>query len=267
MTNDAQQLDDEAAIHAAGGATAVPAPGLPEPPRPLTARARRGAWTEPRVRLWWLAAAAVAATALGLLAVRYLQWRADTRLVREGRVVEAFIYASEGFPVPGRNRPPSSHVTLRYTVDGKDYEVVGYLEGRKEFYVTHTYVPIRVAPDDPLRWTARTEPDPLWFRLIGGMILLPVPVVLALVALLKRAGLLRLWRNGRLVEAVVIDSRHTALAPRARFVRCAAVDVGDKLVRGVHVPRHAADVTRGDVVWLVADPRGGPRAVAVSWMQ
>lgn len=263
--NDPTQLEEQVPVRGSGDAS--PATELPEPPRPLTGRARRGSWTEPRVRLWWLMAAAVAATGLALLATRYLQWRSDTRLVREGMIVQAFIWASDGFPVPGRNRPPSSQVTLRYNVGGRDYEVVGYLEGRKEFYVTHTHVPIRVDPDEPSRWTARADPDPLWFRLLGGMMLLPAAVIFALVALLKRASMLRLWRNGRLVETVVIDSRHTALAPRSRFVRCAAIDPQDKLVRGVHVPRRAADVVPGDAVWLVADPRGGSRAVAVSWMQ
>ena len=270
MTNDAVQQDDAGAPAGPGdgipgGPAASPAP--PEPPRPLTPRARRGAWTEPRVRLWWLSAAAVAAAGLTLLATRYLQWRNDSRLVREGRVVQAFIFASDYFPVPGRRRPPNSVATLRYEVDGKEYEVHGLLEGRKEFYVTHTYIPIRVDPADPGRWTARALPDPLWFRLIGGAMLLPVAALAALVALLKRASLLRLWRGGPAVEAVVIDSRHTAIAPRSRFVRCAAVDPGDKLVRGVHVPQHAAAVGPGDPLWLVADPRGGSRAVAASWMQ
>ena len=92
-------------------------------------------------------------------------------------------------------------------------------------------------------------------------------------ALLERDGwhvnkkrVLRLWRHGRALEAVVMESRQTALAPRSRFVRCAPVEQGDKRVFGVYVPDRAGRASEGDAVWLLADPAGKRDAVSLPWL-
>lgn len=261
------EVDGEAGevntVAAEGGAAVVE---LPDPPRPATPRVRRRAWTEPRVRLWWLAAAAVLAAGVYFLATRYYNWRRDLNVIRNGTEVQAFVYSAEGFPIPGRRRPPTVVVELHYDVGGKTYKVEGYLRGRTESFVIQSYVPIRVDPADPARWTARTEPVPLTMELLSGLMLLPPALLFGAVAWWRRARLLKLWRDGHAIEAVAMESRQTALAPRSRFVRCAPLDGADRRVFGVYVPDGAGRVAEGDSVWLVADPAGTRRAVSLSWL-
>ena len=259
MTDGAER--DEAAADVAAP------PALPDPPRHLTARVRRHSWTEPRVRSWWLVASAVTAVTLFLLGSGYYVWRRDVDLIRNGREVSAWIYAADGIPIPGRHRPPSAPVTLRYEVGGKKYEVDGYLRGRTEPFIIQTYVPIRVDPDDPGRWTARSKPDALWPEMLGGVILLPAVPVLAAVVFFQRARVLKLWRNGRAVEAVVLESRQTAMAPRSRVLRCAPTESSDRRVIGVYAPDRAGRLAPGDTLWILTDPAGGSRAAAALWLQ
>jgi hypothetical protein len=250
-----------------GESAAATDPAPPEPPRPVTPRARSGSWTEPRVRAWWLAAAGVLIVCLYFLTSRYLQWRKDMVLIRDGQPIEAYVYSADGYPIPGRRRPPTSPVELHYEVGGKKYQVQGYLTGRKDSFVVHTNVPIRVDPDNPARFTAREEPTSLTLQLVGGLILLPFTALLAIVAFVQRARLLALWRNGRTLDAIVLDARHTALAPRSWLVRCAPADPEDKRVLSVYVPGRAQPPARGEGLWLVADTGGKPHAVASGWMQ
>jgi hypothetical protein len=219
------------------------------------------------VRSWWLVASAVTLVALYFVASGYSVWHQDVRLIRSGREVSAWIYAADGIPIPGRHRPPDAPVTLRYEVDGTKYEVDGYLRGRTEPFTIQSYVPIRVDPADPSRWTARTHPDALWPEMLGGLMLLPVIPVLAAIVLWQRGRVLRLWRSGRAVEAVVMESRQTAMAPRSRFVRCAPVDVSDKRVIGVYVPDRAGRLAPGDTLWILTDASGGSRAAAALWLE
>jgi hypothetical protein len=261
VTEEQVQPDGAADREAAGLAA------LPEPPRAVTPRVQRHSWTEPRVRSWWLVASAVTLVALYLLGSGFYAWRRDVNLIERGREVSAFIYAAEGYPIPGRHRPPTAPVTLRYEVDGKQYEVDGYLRGRTEPFVIQTYVPIRVDPGDPQRWTARSRPDALWPEVLGGLILLPAVPILWAVVLWQRARVLKLWRVGRAVEAIVLESHQTALAPRSRFLRCAPTDPSDKRVIGVYAPDRAGRLGPGDTLWILTDAGGGSRAVAALWLQ
>jgi hypothetical protein len=246
------------------GATLPGAP--PATPRHVTPGVRRRSWTEPRVRLWWLAAAAVLAASVYFLASRYYTWRKDLHVIRHGVEVQAFVYSAEGMPIPGRRRPPSVVVVLHYEVGGTKYEVEGYLRGRTESFIIQEHVPIRVDPDEPTHWTARTEPVPLRMELLSGLMLLPPALAFGAVAWWRRWGLLRLWREGQALPALVMESRQTALAPRSRFARCAPLDESDKRVFGVYVPDKAGRVAEGDAVWIVAESGEKRRAVAVAWL-
>jgi hypothetical protein len=214
-----------------------------------------------------VAAAGVLLVSLYFLTSRYLKWREDMVLIRDGQLIQAYVYSADGYPIAGRRRPPTSPVELHYEVGGKKYQVQGYLTGRKESFVIQSNVPIRIDPGDPARFTAREEPTSLMLQLVGGLILLPFAVLLALVAVVQRVRLLKLWRTGRTLDAIALDARHTALAPRSWLVRCAPADADDKRVLSVYVPERAQRPARGESLWLVADAGGAPRAVAAQWLQ
>ena len=242
---------------------------LPPPPRDISPAVRRRAWAEPRVRFWWLAAVVVLAIAGYFLGTRYWSWRRQADLVRHGlRLDDATVQRTATEVVRGKRQPPNSLVTLDYTVGGRPYTVDGFLVGRTDWIVVGGTVPIYVDRDDPSRWTGLTEVPPLTPELMGGLVLLPVPVALALACLLARARVLRAWRNGQAIEALVLDSRQTAVAPRSRAVRCTPADADDRRVLSVYVPPRLARVGEGEMIRVLAPPAGraGP-AVAAAWFE
>lgn len=240
---------------------------LPAPPRTTGPRVRRRSWAEPRVRSLWLAAVASLVIAAYLLASRYLEWRKDARLVHQGLPVSANIRQTATETLRGKTQPANSIVTLDYTVNGRAYVAQGVLRGRTLEFKVGDDVPIRVDPADPSRWTGATEVPPLGPGLIPGLIVLPVVGIFALASLLARARLLRLWRDGQAVEALVLESRQTALAPRSRAVRCTPADPDDRRVLDVYVPHTLAGLRRGDALRVLVPAGRTSPAVAVDWLE
>ena len=248
--------------------TAPTGPEVPSPPRAVTPRVRRRAWAEPHVRFWWVLTLALLAIGVYVGVREWRVWSREVRLIRSGRVVQAEILTAAGLSSRWQQLPPDSVVKIRYEVDGREYEKNGYLKGRKEFIQVRSKVPVRVDAGDPDQWTARTEPASLIEQLTGAVVVLPVFLVLAVVSLWQRARLLRVWRDGEAVGAIVVDSRQTALAPRSRLVRCTPAESGDKRIVQVYVPASAAaGVAPGDELWLLRPPAGRGRPVAAAWFE
>lgn len=234
----------------------------------MTPKAARRAWTEPRVRVWWLSAMALIAIAGYFFVDRYLGWRQDVRLLEQGDLVQANIRQTSTEIARGKQQPPNSIVTLDYKYKDQSYTVEGVLKGRTDYFRVGDNVPIHVDPKRPGVWTGITEAPPLWTDLVAGMIVLPLGILLAAGSLLARSRTARLWRDGVSVDALVMDVRQTAMAPRSRFVRCTPADESDPRVMGVYVP-HAANVLQpGDSLWVIT-PAGNrsKRAVAAAWFQ
>ncbi|HSZ59285.1 MAG TPA: DUF3592 domain-containing protein [Tepidisphaeraceae bacterium] len=247
-------------------ATIAQAP--PAPPRGLTARVRRRAWLEPHVRFWWLAAVVLLLAALYLLVSRYLAWHDSSRLITAGVPVPATVVEVDESVVRGKTEPGDKAVRLEYEYDGKKYEVsTAYLEGRKaeQFLIIGQPITIRVDANDPARWTPRQSPAPLGQELIGGMIALPVGILIGLLSLWLYRRTMRTWRNGQAVAGLVLSARHTALAPRAWSVRATPADEQDKRVITVFVPPDT-DVARGTPIWLLLPASGGP-ILASRWFE
>src|SRR4051812_44131086 len=106
------------------------------PPRALTAKARRRAWAEPRVRFWWLLAIVLFGVALFFAITQYLEWSTERRLILNGTPVRARIDSADGIDLPGKSLRPDSIVSLSFTLDGQKHQVSGYLTGQKEMILT-----------------------------------------------------------------------------------------------------------------------------------
>jgi hypothetical protein len=239
-------------------------------PRPLTARAKRQAWLEPRARSWLLAAVALGLLAAYMLISEYINYHQDAWLFDKGLRVEAKLVRVETAVAEGQkySNEPARDVHLEYQAGGKAQVFKGYLTsfdggilevGKK--------IPIRVDPTDPERFTARQRPVALLPHLVAGLTLLPLVAVAAGIAALRRRKLLRLWETGELLPAVVIRTSGVAVAPSVRAVECTGTDSDDTAIRraflptgrGVTVPAH------GDLIWLiVASDRKGP-TIAADW--
>lgn len=240
----------------------------PAPPRPVTRLVRRRAWTEPRVRFWWMSALAMFLVGAVVCGREVLLWYHEARLIRGGLPVDAEVKIAGGYSSPGKALPPDSVVTIEYTVKGTKYRQDGYLRGRTRHIEVRKTVPIRVDPDDPEDWTGRTEPAVLSRQLLGGVVAFPAFLVLLVIALMKRAAVLGTWRDGEAVAALVVETSTTAIAPRSRAVRCTPADDADNRVADVYVPPGpATSLQPGDALWLIRPPGGRGRAVAAAWFE
>lgn len=235
------------------------------PPRRLTRRVRLRAWIEPRVRFWWGAGLVLLGIALYLLATRYLTWRQEAELVRAGQVVPATIKAANGMLTPGQGGYADNPVQFQYSWKGQTYSIVAAsLPGHREFIKVGDIIPIRIDPGHPEVWTSRLQPVPLALELFGGLIALPVSLVLLLTGSWMAGGVARLWRDGPATQALVISARHTALAPRCWAVQCTPALASDRRVFQVFAPPRV-EVTQGATIWLLFRPTSAGRPVAASW--
>ena len=244
------------------------APSPPAPPRDVSARIRRRAWLEPHVRFWWLATVVLILAAAYLLVSRYLAWRDASRLIVSGIPVPATVVEVDESVVRGKTEPGDKAVRLEYEYGQKKYEVsAAYLEGRRaeQFLVIGQPITIRVDPNDPDRWTPRESPAPLGQELIGGIIALPIAVLIGLLSVWQHHRAMRTWRSGQSVAGLVLSARHTALAPRAWSVRATPADEHDKRVFTVFMPS-GSDVGRGAPIWLLLPASGGP-VLAAGWFE
>jgi len=242
--------------------TQLEAPPPADPPRPLIAKARRRAWNEPHVRFWWVSALVFLLIGLYFCVDRWRGWLAERRLIEGGTRVEANIDEAGGTTSPGKRVPPDSEVVLNFTFKGRSWRVNGLLPGRSAPIEPGTTVPIRIDPDDPHVWTARTRPAPLGHELLGALLILPLFPLLLAVSLVLRARVMSVWRHGQSFAALVVDSRHSALAPWSHAVRCTPRDGRDNRLISVFLPRTSYPPQPGTVVWLVAPPDHPHRSVA-----
>ncbi len=234
----------------------------PAAPRPIGPEARRRSWNEPSVRFWWISALGMLGIAGYLAGTQYLTWATEADLIRNGTKVQAKVTQAAGQTVVGRRVPPDSPVRLEFKLNGADYEFNGFLFGREEFIIVDDLVDIRVDPKNPRSWTYRTEPVPLLGHLLGAILVTPLSILLAVVAVIMRIIVLRRWRSGEALQAVVVDRKQTAVAPLSYAVRCNPVDRRDRRLLTVHIPRSAADPQPGDTIWLILGEAGSGRPLA-----
>ena len=98
--------------------TTTAEPSTAQTPRPITARARRRAWAEPNVRLWWMSALAIGFVSLWLVSAEVIDGLSKRAKLRSGIPVVATIDTVAGKAVRTRGTP--MNVRLRYTVNGVD---------------------------------------------------------------------------------------------------------------------------------------------------
>lgn len=228
---------------------------LPATPRPLTPKAARRLWAEPKIRFWWLSSLLILIWGLGLTIDRALEWRADNQLLDVGVPVKAVIWEAGGNL---RNRPlsanPESPIDAEFEYQGKKYKATGYLvAAEKHSFTAGETIEVRIDPSDPTRWTNRIERAVLVEKLVGAMLLVVAGVVCGVIGLIERLRYASVWKNGEMTLARVVEHRTLAIAPRSVAVRC-LIRVGrtDHLLN-VYVPQAQATPAAGETVSLVTN--------------
>ncbi len=249
------QSSDQSPLPPDHAPSAAPA----DPPRPLTATARRSASAEPRVRFWIYAALVLTVIAVWFSVDRIREWSRLAALIRNGRLVTARVQTLDSL---GRATPASDPVKLTFTLNGTPQLVEGVMEGRSGFVQNNTEVQVRVDPNNPGRWTTLQSVPILPAQLLAAFIIFPVALLLLLLALFLRRRILRIWRNGQAIPALVVETRQSAMSPRSRAIVCTPRDGRDKRLFTVFVPTRIAQFHEGDVIHLLALPHHPDKVIA-----
>lgn len=250
----------------ADNSIAASAGAPPPPPRPVTPRARRRAWAEGSVRLWWMSAIVIGLIASYLAVTQLADALANRRLIEQGHLVEATVVEldqTRSTMTRPMDRNFSREVVLQYTPPGGvEQEVRGRLDARPgETVQVGQTMKIRVDPANPRRWTDRSRAKAWLAEMTSVALLVPLVAALLVVALLRRAAILRVWREEPASEAVVVDTAHSAMAPRSRALRLTIK--GDTRVFSTLYPLRAGVPAVGETLWVVAPP-GKPQKAVVA---
>ena len=215
---------------------------------------------EPQVRFWWLAGIVILAIGIFFLVDGLKRWDHARRLVTEGVRVQAI--PTSGNYVRGHRLPAGSQFELAFDYEGRPRSVSGSLEAIGGMIRVGDPVEIRIDPKDPARWTARTEPAPPWASIVGSLPLLPLAGVLIVVAFFVRARVLKIFRQGESIDAVVLDVKQSPVAPMCQIVRCALPGGTDKRVYTVTVPKRSGTLAQGEMIPLLLARSGQPLPAA-----
>lgn len=253
-------------------AAAVEAPP-PEAPRARTKPGARRSWGEMRVRVWWLCAAGLLVVTGYVVVSEAARALADRELVEKGVKVQATVTEidrGEGF-ITRENysaRPDEGgQFALKFTLPGgQPHTVRGRLKAQRDTVAVGDKLPLFVDRVQPNRWTDRREMN--WNEVfIGAYILTPAVALLAAVGVLKRMGVLKVWRHGEAVRATVVEVRNSPLAPLSRLVRMAQPDSRDARVFVGLIPVSSGVPEVGDSIWVVMPPGKPGKAIVAKLYQ
>ncbi|MFI5381091.1 MAG: hypothetical protein ACHRHE_17475 [Tepidisphaerales bacterium] len=243
----------------------------PDPPRTLTAGVRRRAWTEARVRPWWMLGLVLLVIGAYFVSTNLARSIRGRRLVKYGIQGEARLDRIGPETVKGKRfaADPSLTVDMTVTLPGQPpYNILDVtLPDNRDTLETQTRIPIYVDRADPKRFTTTTTFSIGVDLLLGG-VLLPFIVVLFAYAWFLRGRYLGLWKNGDAAVAVVVDSRQSPIAPFSRIVRCALRDHKRiDTVFSLLVPNRLGAFQPGDNLWIIVNLRRPSRAILAGLYQ
>ncbi|MGH7178467.1 MAG: hypothetical protein ACREJC_13900 [Tepidisphaeraceae bacterium] len=235
------------------------------PPRPITAGARKRSWSEAPVRLWVVLSILVALITGYFVVTRTATGLRERRLIAHGVQVTAVVEAIDGFDLHKRDflRDQARMVRLHYDgPDGKRYkdEIVFPPEPDKKIHVDDR-VTLRVDPDDPTIMTPLSTPEPWFQKLFVVLMLAPLLLILLLMVTFRRAGILKIWRDGVAAPAVVLGTDRVAIAPRSQLLRLTLRDGEDRRIFTVLHPTATGTIEKGDEIWVVHADKNVGRAV------
>jgi hypothetical protein len=249
-------------------------PALPQAPRPITVRARRRSWAELSVRVWVILTLAAFLITLYFIITRTQEALNDRYLIEHGVDTKVKILSVDGDPVMKRHpRYQTSRVRISFPWHGEtltreiEMDAVANESKPNAFLVTTSEITLRIDPNNPDRWTEETVAKSWAQELTAVGLLLPILLVVAIVTVIQRRIVLGTWSEGTLQRAVVVDTRHSAIAPASRIVRYTLESnaSGEAAATGriwqTLMPVSAGIPRPGELLWVIVSPTNSSRAI------
>ena len=215
------------------------------------------------VRVWIILTLAVAFVTIYFTITR-IQEALDNRwLADHGVQINAIFTSVSGDPLPKRRlRNETMPSTIKFTYGGKQYESELELEPKPGIpAVVGTELPIKIDPNNPSRLMEVAQPPPWSHELAVIAVLIPVLMIVALVVLWKRRGVLKVWRDEPLTEAVVVELRQTPVAPMSRVIRFTIPQSGGGRIWSTLMPAKAGLPSIGQKFQIICPPGNPDRAI------
>jgi uncharacterized membrane protein len=245
-------------------------PTLPAPPRPITPAARARSWHEKSVRVW------VGISLIVLFVLIYFvvsQVRAslvERELIVSGTSREVTIERVNGMSDSSIRWSRAEPLTIQFSLDppgmAERRMITGQIRriesvsGLAPTIKVGDRLQIRSDPNNPSNFTDRLEPTPWVNSLFTSVLIAPVLFIVIVIALLQRRSVLKVWKLGSVREAIVVDHKQTALAPRQMLLRYALAD-GDGRVYTMLYPTAAGVPQDGESFWVVTPDDAPSRAI------
>jgi hypothetical protein len=198
----------------------------------------------------------------------------DRYLIEHGVDTKVKILSVDGDPVMKRHpRYQTSRVRISFPWHDEtltreiEMDAVD-LSKPNAYLLTTTEMTLRMDPNNPDRWTEETVAKSWAQELIAVGLLLPIFLVVAIVTVIQRRMVLGIWSEGQLQRAVVVDTRHSAIAPASRIVRYAlestpaahAQSPGQRISQTL-MPVKSGIPQPGEPLWVIVSPTNSSRAI------
>ena len=215
------------------------------------------------MQIWWKCAIIVAIVMIYVTAFQiYTRWT-ERKLQDTGILVNARIVQLEDRKVgTGTYHPQRDndlYVKLEGFPDGKTRE--GTLKKADGFAELGGHVQLRVDPKDQDHWVEVRPDAGIKAELMAVFLLLPVIVLLLAIARWRRQAVLKVWRLGDVETGVIVDSRHSSMAPRSRTCRYTLANPRDPRVFTMLHPNSHGLLREGDALAMIALPGQPERAI------
>ena len=215
----------------------------------------------------WIALALVVA-----VVVAYLAWSRvssalqERRLIKTGTPITATV---TGIGIASERRSARDSpvvVKLDYTLpDGRQVSADGELPPAPgEIVELKQTLPIRIDPNQPSYWTARTQPRSWISELAAIFLLIPLLLLAVVVVVVQRQRVLRVYRNGVVGLGTVTQVKQVALAPQSQQVRFSIDDLPDRRIVGCFWPTRLGKRAVGDRIEVIYLPKSPGRVVAAA---
>ncbi len=251
---------------------AVDAPNLPATPRPLTPAGRKRSWHEKSVRVWVGISLIVLFVLVYFVVSQVRTSLVERKLIVSGVQREITIERINGMSDSNVRWSRAEPLTIHFSLDppgmAERKMIVGQIRriepvaGQSPTLKVGDKLKLRSDPDNPAVFTDRLEPTPWVNSLFTSVLILPVLLIVGAIALLQRGSVLKVWRTGTLREAIAVDHKQTALAPRQMLLRYALAD-GDGRVYSMLYPTRAGTPQDGEPFWVIV-PDGAPARAIVA---